>query len=186
MSNKFKCVLKFKYKFVTIIQTHVAANTFSLQNQKNHFNTQLLTPTPRLSQMDELTILAVVKRKIHYGGKRGPNLALSKSVCHYRGEFNLGNNNKNKLGLSCAKLMLGLTSQLDMLGMLSPGWIIFNVLNCCLKCVNPIWYVLLVASWVVRSLHTKNQLPRKFLQNQIKQLLLKKFLIRSQVQIVTK
>ena len=35
----------------------------------------------------------------------------------------------NKLGLSCAKLMLSLTCYLDMLGLLSPGWIIFNVLN---------------------------------------------------------
>ena len=34
---------------------------------------------------------------------------------------------ENKLGLSCAKLMLSLTSKVDMLGLLSPVWIIFDV-----------------------------------------------------------
>ena len=35
-----------------------------------------------------------------------------------------------KLGLSFAKLMLSLTRWLDMPFLLSPGWSIFNVLNC--------------------------------------------------------
>jgi hypothetical protein len=33
--------------------------------------------------------------------------------------------------------------------------------SCCLRCVNLIWYVLLVAKLVVRSLHRKNQHPKK-------------------------
>ena len=35
--------------------------------------------------------------------------------------------------------------------------------SCFLKCVNPICYALLVASWVAKSLHSKNQFSRKLL-----------------------
>jgi uncharacterized membrane protein len=49
----------------------------------------------------------------------------------------------NKLGLSCAKLMLRLASKLGVLGL---KWA-----SCYLNFVNHIWYVLWVASWVIRS-----------------------------------